>query len=85
MKIYHMHPAVATELAAIDWVLRRLSRLLAAYPKRAADLYWRIDNALDERLRLMRVRDLHLHNGIRIPAHCRDPFSQANQQNANGN
>jgi hypothetical protein len=79
---HHTHPAVATEIAAIDWILRRLARLLAAYPKRATDLSWRIDAALDERLRLMRVRDLHQRNHIRIPAHCRDPFPQAKPQNS---
>lgn len=74
---HHTRPTVATEFAAIDWILRRLSVLLAAYPERRSDLIWRINNALDERLRLMRVRDLRQRNSFRIPAHCRDPFSQA--------
>jgi hypothetical protein len=55
----YIHPTVAAELAAIDWILTRLVVMLAVYPERAADLAWRIDNALDERLRLMRVRDQH--------------------------
>lgn len=63
----YIHPAVAAELAAIDWILRRLVKLLQDYPERAADLDWRIDNALDERLRLMRVRDRHHHACYRSP------------------
>lgn len=55
----YIHPAVATELAAIDWILRRLVKLLHTYPERATDLAPRFDAALDERLRLMRVRDQH--------------------------
>lgn len=63
----YIYPAVTAELAAIDWILLRLVKLLAAYPERAADLDWRIDNALDERLRLMRVRDHHRHACYRSP------------------
>lgn len=51
-------PAIVAELAALDWILRRLVRLSVVYPERALDLAWRIDGALDERLRLMRLRDL---------------------------
>lgn len=63
----YIHPAVAAELAAIDWILRRLVKLLAVYPERHRDLAWRIDNALDERLRLMRVRDRHRNACYRSP------------------
>ncbi len=45
------------ELNSIDWVIGRLTTLLIAYPKRRRDLLVRIDGALDERLRLMRLRD----------------------------
>ncbi|MEY3293171.1 MAG: hypothetical protein RJB12_942 [Pseudomonadota bacterium] len=50
-------PAIAMELRSIDWILARLAILLVAYPARRADLIPRIDGALDERLRLMRLRD----------------------------
>ena len=45
------------ELDSIDWVIGRLTTLLIAYPTRRRDLLGRIDGALDERLRLMRLRD----------------------------
>lgn len=50
-------PAISMELRSIDWILARLATLLVAYPARRADLIPRIDGALDERLRLMRLRD----------------------------
>lgn len=50
-------PSIAMELNSIDWVIGRLTTLLIAYPKRRRDLLVRIDGALDERLRLMRLRD----------------------------
>jgi hypothetical protein len=52
-----IRPAVRMELRSIDWVLARLAVLLVTYPARRADLTRRIDDALDERLRLMRLRD----------------------------
>lgn len=45
-------------LREIDWLLRRLVRLRETYPGKVADINPRIDGCLDERLRLMRVRDL---------------------------
>jgi hypothetical protein len=65
--IAYIHPAVASELAAIDWILSRLTKLLRTYPDRAADLAPRFDAALDERLRLMRVRDRHRDACYRSP------------------
>jgi hypothetical protein len=50
-------PSIAMELDSIDWVIGRLTTLLIAYPTRRRDLLGRIDGALDERLRLMRLRD----------------------------
>lgn len=50
-------PAISMELRSIDWILSRLASLLRDYPARRADLIARIDGALDERLRLMRLRD----------------------------
>ncbi len=50
-------PSIAMELNSIDWVIGRLTTLLIAYPKRRRDLLVRIDGALDERLRLMRLHD----------------------------
>ena len=55
----YIHPTVAAELAAIDWILSRIVKLRRTYPERAADIAPRFDAALDERLRLMRVRDQH--------------------------
>lgn len=51
-------PAIALNLCAIDWILGRLVRLGEQYPTRARELAPRIDSALDERLRLMHLRDL---------------------------
>lgn len=62
-------PAIALNLRAIDWILARLSRLQAEFPDRARELAPRIDSTLDERLRLMRLRDLAIR-----PA--RHPFPQ---------
>jgi hypothetical protein len=50
-------PGVYDQLRAIDWILARLRLLLCRFPERAADLRPRVDAALDERLRLMRLRD----------------------------
>lgn len=49
--------SIRMNLLAIDWILRRLIRLREAYPARAGELRPRLDSALDERLRLMRLRD----------------------------
>jgi len=51
-------PAIALNLRSIDWILSRLARLREQYPARARELAPRIDSALDERLRLMRLREL---------------------------
>lgn len=45
------------EIAITDWILARLRSLLMRFPERAGDLRPRIDSALDERWRLMRLRD----------------------------
>jgi hypothetical protein len=42
-------------LHEIDGILRRLALLKKRYPHRAAELAPRLDSALDERLRLMRL------------------------------
>lgn len=52
-----LSPAISMELHAIDAILRRLERMQRIYPTRARELAPRIDSALDERLRLMRLRD----------------------------
>lgn len=49
-------PTVPELLRSIDWILDRLRGMLIQYPARANDLRPRIDSALDERLRLMRLR-----------------------------
>jgi hypothetical protein len=60
MTATHQTPpsAIALNLRAIDWILSRLVRLREQFPTRAGELAPRIDSALDERLRLMRLRDL---------------------------
>lgn len=50
-------PTVPEEIRSIDWILARLRGLAMQYPARINDLRPRIDSALDERLRLMRLRD----------------------------
>lgn len=45
-------------LREIDWLLRRLVRLGQAYPGKVTEINARIDGCLDERFRLMRIRDL---------------------------
>jgi len=52
-------PTLSMELHAIDGILRRLERMQRIYPTRTRELGHRIDSALDERLRLMRIRDGH--------------------------
>lgn len=71
MTATHQTPptAIALNLRAIDWILLRLSRLGEQYPTRARELAPRIDSALDERLRLMRLRDL-------AATSARNPFPQ---------
>lgn len=49
--------SVASCLREIDWLIRRLARLSQAYPGKVAELNGRIDGCLDERIRLMRLRD----------------------------
>jgi hypothetical protein len=44
-------------LRSLDWILERLRQLLVRFPDRATDLRPRIDCVLDERLRLMRLRE----------------------------
>lgn len=63
-------PSISENLRAIDWILRRLAKLQDQFPARARELAPRIDGALDERLRLMRLRDLaRACHGTPFPNH----------------
>lgn len=51
------NPSLSMAIYSIDELLRRLSKQRDRFPARARFITARIDSTLDERLRLMRIRD----------------------------
>lgn len=66
---HHPCPGIATNLRSIDWILSRLVTLRERFPSKARELAPRIDAALDERIRLMRLRDLAASTAQPFPDH----------------
>lgn len=54
---HHASASLSMAIYSIDELLRRLVKQRERFPSRARFINGRIDSTLDERLRLMRIRD----------------------------